>query len=60
LVIGLVLFLIGALPHWPHSANWGYDPSGGAGTVSIVLLMLFVVGWIETPSSKPIGNCLTL
>ena len=33
LIVLLVLFLIGALPAWPHSANWSYGPSGGLGLV---------------------------
>jgi Protein of unknown function (DUF3309) len=46
LLIVLVLFLIGALPHWPYSANWGYYPSGGVGTLLVILLVLFVLGVI--------------
>jgi hypothetical protein len=46
LVIVLVLFLVGALPHWPYSANWGYYPSGGVGTVLIILLVLVLLGAI--------------
>ena len=46
LLIVLVLFLIGALPHWPYSANWGYYPSGGVGTILIVLLVLVLLGVI--------------
>jgi hypothetical protein len=44
LLIILVLFLIGALPTWPHSANWGYFPSGGLGIVLIVVLVLLLTG----------------
>jgi enoyl-CoA hydratase/carnithine racemase len=33
LLIVLVLLLIGAIPSWPHSRNWGYGPSGGIGLV---------------------------
>lgn len=40
LPIVLVLFLIGALPAWPHSRNWGYYPSGGLGVVLIIVLIL--------------------
>ncbi|MDC4206523.1 MAG: DUF3309 domain-containing protein [Candidatus Manganitrophus sp.] len=29
LIVLLVLLLIGALPAWPYSANWGYGPTGG-------------------------------
>jgi hypothetical protein len=44
LLIILVLLLIGAIPAWPYSANWGYYPSGGLGLVLIVLLVLVVTG----------------
>lgn len=40
LLILLVLLLVGALPTWPHSRNWGYFPSGGLGLVAIVLLVV--------------------
>ncbi len=44
LLIILVLFLIGALPTWSHSANWGYFPSGGAGVLVIILVVLLLTG----------------
>lgn len=44
LIIVLVLMLIGALPRWPHSANWGYLPSGSLGILVIILLILLVTG----------------
>ena len=45
LVILLVLFLIGALPVYPYSRNWGYYPSGIlAFVVAVVALMLMHVG----------------
>ena len=44
LLIVLVLFLIGALPRWRHSANWGYYPSGGMGIVLVVVLVLLLSG----------------
>lgn len=44
LIIVLVLMLIGALPRWPHSANWGYFPSGGLGIVVVILLILLLTG----------------
>jgi len=43
LLIVLILFLIGALPTWPHSRSWGYGPSGGLGTVLIILLVLYLL-----------------
>lgn len=44
LLIVLILFLIGAFPSWPHSANWGYLPSGGIGTLIVIVLVLMVIG----------------
>ena len=41
LIIVLILFLVGALPSWPHSRNWGYAPSGVLGTILIVVLILY-------------------
>jgi hypothetical protein len=46
LLVILVLFLIGALPTWPHSANWGYYPSGGIGLILIILIVLLLMGRI--------------
>ena len=44
LLILLVLLLVGALPRWGHSANWGYGPSGLLGIILIVVLVLFLMG----------------
>jgi hypothetical protein len=44
LLIILVLILVGALPTWPHSASWGYYPSGGIGIVVLILIILLVAG----------------
>ena len=46
LLILVVLFLVGALPTWPHSRNWGYYPTGGIGLVLVILLVLLLLGWI--------------
>jgi Protein of unknown function (DUF3309) len=46
LLVILILFLIGALPTWPYSANWGYGPSGGLSLVLVVFLVLLVTGRI--------------
>ena len=37
LLVVLILLLVGALPTWPHSKNWGYFPSGGLGLVLLIL-----------------------
>ena len=44
LLIVLILILVGALPTWPHSKNWGYYPSGGLGLVVLILLVLVRMG----------------
>jgi hypothetical protein len=44
LLVILILMLLGAIPTWPHSRNWGYGPSGGLGLVVIILLILIVTG----------------
>jgi hypothetical protein len=44
LLIILILFLIGALPTWPHSRGWGYYPSGLVGIVVVILLILLLTG----------------
>ena len=46
LLIVLILMLIGVLPSWPHSRNWGYGPSGGLGLVMIILVILLLSGRI--------------
>jgi len=44
LLIILILILIGALPTWPYSSGWGYFPSGIAGIVVVVLLIMLAMG----------------
>lgn len=44
LLIIVVLLLVGALPTWPHSRNWGAYPSGGLGAVLVILLILVLLG----------------
>lgn len=44
LLIVLILMLVGVLPTWPHSRNWGYYPSGGLGLVVLILLVLVLLG----------------
>lgn len=43
-IIVLVVLLVGVLPTWPHSANWGYAPSGGLGLVLLILIILALTG----------------
>jgi Protein of unknown function (DUF3309) len=46
LLVVLILALLGTLPTWGHSRNWGYVPSGGVGVVLVILLVLFLSGRI--------------
>jgi hypothetical protein len=46
LLVILILMLLGAIPTWPHSRNWGYGPSGGLGLVVVILLILLLLGRI--------------
>jgi hypothetical protein len=48
LFVVLILLLVGALPTWPYSANWGYYPSGGLGLVLLILLILALTGRLST------------
>lgn len=46
LLVILILLLVGALPTWGHSKNWGYFPSGGIGLVAVILIILILLGKI--------------
>jgi len=46
LLIVLILILIGSLPVYPYSAGWGYYPSGGIGTILVIVLVLYLLGVI--------------
>lgn len=46
LIVLLILALLGVLPRWSHSRNWGYFPSGGLGLVLFVVVILLVLGRI--------------
>jgi len=44
LIVLAVLMLVGALPTWSHSRNWGYGPSGGLGLILVIVLILALTG----------------
>ena len=46
LLILVILLLVGGLPHWGYSRNWGYGPSGGLGLVLFILVLLVLLGYI--------------
>ena len=46
LIVVVILMLLGALPSWPYSQNWGYYPTGGLGLVLLILIILLLMGQI--------------
>jgi len=46
LIVILILALMGALPRWGHSKDWGYAPTGGLGLILVIVIVLLVLGRI--------------
>lgn len=46
LIIVLILLLLGAIPTWPHSKEWGYFPSGGLGLILLIIIILLLLGYL--------------
>jgi hypothetical protein len=46
LIVILILALLGALPRWSHSRDWGYAPTGGVGLILFVVIILLILGRI--------------
>jgi len=44
LIVILILMLLGAVPRWPYSRNWGYYPSGGLGLLLLIVIILALLG----------------
>ena len=44
LIVALVLLLVGVVPTWPHSRNWGYFPSGGLALILVIVIILLLAG----------------
>lgn len=44
LLVVLILALLGALPRWPHSREWGYGPTGGLGLALVIVVILLLLG----------------
>ncbi|HEX4086108.1 MAG TPA: DUF3309 family protein [Chthoniobacteraceae bacterium] len=43
LLIIIILALVGSLPAWPYSSGWGYYPTGGLGTILLILIVLMLL-----------------
>jgi hypothetical protein len=46
LIVILVLAVLGVLPRWSHSKNWGYAPTGGLGLILVIVIILLLLGRI--------------
>jgi len=44
LIMVLILALLGALPRWSHSREWGYAPTGGVGLALVIVVILLLLG----------------
>ena len=44
LLVVLILMLLGAVPRWSHSRDWGYGPSGGLGLLLVIVIVLLLMG----------------
>jgi hypothetical protein len=47
LLLILVLLILAAVPAWPYSRGWGYYPTGGLGTILVILVVLMLLGFIH-------------
>lgn len=47
LILLLVIVLLAAAPAWPYSRGWGYYPSGGVGTILLILIILMLLGYVH-------------
>ncbi|MGZ5437598.1 MAG: DUF3309 family protein [Pyrinomonadaceae bacterium] len=43
LLVILIILLLGAVPAWPYSRNWGYGPSGGLGLIVLIVIILLLL-----------------
>ena len=46
LVVILIMALLGVLPRWSHSRQWGYAPTGGVGLALLIVVVLVLLGQI--------------
>ena len=47
LLLLLIVLLLAAVPAWPYSRDWGYYPSGGLGSVLVILIVLMLLGAVH-------------
>lgn len=59
-IVVLMLLLVGVLPTWPHSADWGYYPSGGPDLIFLVLVILVLTGLLGRRIERPVATVRAL
>lgn len=47
LIILLIILIFAAAPAWPYSRGWGYYPSGGLGTILVIVIILMLLGAVH-------------
>ena len=47
LLLIIVIVMLAAVPAWPYSRGWGYYPSGGVGTILLILILLMLLGYVH-------------
>ena len=47
LLILLLILVFAVVPAWPYSRAWGYYPSGGLGTILLILILLMLLGYVH-------------
>jgi len=43
----LLVIVLALMPTWPYSRSWGYYPSGGLGTILVIVVVLMLLGYIH-------------
>ncbi len=46
LLIIVIALVLGVLPRWPYSKNWGYGPSGVLGVVLVIVVVALLLGYL--------------
>ena len=47
LLLIVVILVLAVLPTWPYSRGWGYYPSGGVGLILLIVIILFLLGYLR-------------
>lgn len=47
LLLIVVILVLAVLPTWPYSRGWGYYPSGGLGVILVIVIILYLLGYLR-------------